>query len=328
MRVRSYIAAAAFALLAPALPGCGAKIEKSADKSSVDATISSALYFDLEEAPTVSASLIVRSNSSQAELKAVVLPFATSRYGEADHDLLTTWGSRDGITLITYVAAPSMPTRAMIELKPVFEPGQESDFLRPDLQGSLYFMSSGLKRRFLYQWPQAQNLNSDSWKKLGPIAQSAIESVLIKLPKEAEVFERGAETLAAHVEQETLTGRLKIYPHTKPNGAALSPIDITYQVQPTKLQNQIFEYALKLFGALVVPLVSLALLTSHKVKAKRTRSAVLVFGMALEAVILFGLLWWAFKVQSVVGIGAILEIGLVGIGAALTIVVAFVKGEA
>ena len=327
MRSLSLIGTVALALVVQVLQGCGAKIEKSVDKAIVDASIDSALYFDLEESPNVSAALVVRSNSNQAELRAAVLPFSTSPLADGDHSLLATWGSHEGITLITYVAAPSLPATAMIPVKPIYESGQESDFLRTDLQGSLYFMNSGLKRRFLYQWPQPKNLSTDSWKKLGAIAHSSIDSVLIKLPKEAEIFERSVSSLAPVVERDAPTGRLKVYPHTKPDSAALSPIDIAYQVPPTKLQNQIFEYTLKLFGALVVPLVSLFLLTSDKVKAKRTRLVVLIVGIALETGILVGLLWWAFTVQSVAGLGAILDIGLVVVGAALTVLLTFVKGE-
>lgn len=327
MRGLSYIGALALALLMLTLQGCGEKIEKSVDKAIVDASIDNALYFDLDESPNVSAVLVVRSNSSHAELRAAVLPFSTGQPSEGGQGLLTTWGTHEGVTLITYVTAPSMPLIAMITLKPIFDSGQESDFVRTDLQGSLYFLSSGLKRRFLYQWPQANNRSSDTWMKLGTIVQTSVDSVLIKLPKEADIFERRASSLEPVVEREVPSGKLKVYPHTKPNTAALNPIDIVYQVPPTKLQNQIFEYALKLFGALIVPLLAFFLLTSDKVKAKRTRICVLVVGMTLETGILVGLLWWAFKMQSVVGLSSILDLGLVVIGAVLTGLLAFVKGE-
>lgn len=328
MRSVLLIRTALLALAVQVLQGCGESIERSVDKAIIDTSIGSALYFDLEESPNISSALIVRSNSDQPELRTAVLPFSTSPLADGDHSLLTTWGVHEGITLITYVAAPSLPATAIIPIKPIDESGQESDFLRTDLQGALYFMNSGLKRRFVYQWPQLKNLNTDSWKKLGVIPKNPIDSVLIKLPKEAEIFERGASSLAPVVERDAPTGKIKVYPHTKPNSVALSPIDITYQVPPTKLQNQIFEYTLKLFGALVVPLVSLFLLTSDKVKARRTRLGVLIVGIILEVGILAGLLLWAFKVQSVAGLGAILDVGLVVIGAVLTVLLAFVKGEA
>lgn len=313
--------------IAHLLQGCGANVEKTVDKTIVDSSIKNTLYFDLDETPRISAALVVSPSSVQPELRMAVLPFSTRRIADVTSNLLTTWGSHEGITLITYIAAPSLPSIAVIPIGPIFDTAEDSDFTRTDLQGSLYFMSSGLKRRFFYQWPQANNRSPDSWNRLRKIGQTSIDSVLIKLPTKAEVFERGGSSLAPLIERVAQSGRLKIYPHTKPNASVLSAIDITYQVPPTKNQGLVFEYTLKLFGALVVPLISLLLLSSDKVKAKRFRIVVLVIGITLEAVILVGLLWWAFNVQSVAGMAAMLDLGLVVIGAGLTVLLTLVKGD-
>ena len=82
-----------------------------------------------------------------------------------------------------------------------------------------------------------------------------------------------------------------------------------------------FEYVLKLFVVLMVPLISLALLTSDKVTAPIARRRILLAGAVVQALLLIGLLWWSFHVQSVTGLGSIFEIvlALVGIGCTLAL---------
>src|SRR5439155_12017181 len=121
-----------------------------------------------------------------------------------------------------------------------------------------------------------------------------IESVIVRLPAAAEVFERSIASMAPVVETEVQGGKLKLYAHPRAGEATVSTIDLVYQVPPTSFQNSVVEYGLKLFAVLLVPLVSLAALTSAKVKAPRARRGLLVAGFSLQAAILGGILWWAF----------------------------------
>ncbi len=59
-----------------------------------------ALVFDLDEAPTIAAALVVPGNSAQPQVKTVVLPFATEALPYKG-DLTTAWGSHEGATMLT-----------------------------------------------------------------------------------------------------------------------------------------------------------------------------------------------------------------------------------
>ena len=306
--------------------GCARNPERVIDKALMDSSIQSALYFDLGEAAQISAAIIIPSNAPQPELRAIMVPFATRATDDAS-ELLSAWGSRNGTTLITYIAGPSMPSVSAIRITPIFESAEENDFANKDLHGSLYYMESGLKRRFVYRWPSADDIKFSELKTLARLPRISIDSVFVKLPNGAEIFEQSRGALSPSSEKETPTGRFRIYPQKISDSPVIPPIDISYQVPPTKLQEQIFEYALKLFAAILVPVVGLAILSSDKVKAKRTRMIVLWVGMIAEAFILIGMLVWAFHVQSVSGLGAIFEVTLAVVAAVFTVLLARIKGE-
>lgn len=78
---------------------------------------------------------------------------------------------------------------------------------------------------------------------------------------------------------------------------------------------------------MLVPLVGWITLTSDKVKAKKARAVSIWSGVTVEVLILGLMLWWAFKVQSVEGLGALRDIGVVVGGVVLTILTVRIKGE-
>jgi hypothetical protein len=256
----------------------------------------------------------------------VVLPFATE-FLAYKGDLATSWGSHEGSTMLTYVAVPGMSATTVVPLKPVFDSAPDADFTRNDLRGSLYFLSSGLKRRFMFQGPTPSLESSAQWKALVSVATVNIDAVLLRFPQGAELLESDSSKRIPTSSRDTASGRMKVFAHANAPVASLKPLDVTYLVPPTQQQRQITDYGLKLFGVLLVPLVGWIVLTSDKVKAKKTRAIAICSGVAVEVLILGGLLWWAFKVQSVEGLGALLEIGVVVVGVVLTIVTVRIKGE-
>jgi len=255
-----------------------------------------------------------------------VLPFATEPLPYPG-DLTTSWGSREGATMLTYVATPGTSATTVVPLKPIFESAPDTDFTRNDLRGSLYFLNSGLKRRFLFQGPTPSLESSAQWKALVNVATVSIDTVLLRFPQGAELLESDPSKRVPTSSRDTAAGKVKVFEHAGANGASLKPLDVTYLVAPTQQQRQITDYGLKLFGVLLVPLVGWIVLTSDKVKAKKTRSIAIWSGVIVEGLILGGLLWWAFKVQSVEGLGALLDFGVVVVGVILTIVTVRIKGE-
>jgi hypothetical protein len=78
---------------------------------------------------------------------------------------------------------------------------------------------------------------------------------------------------------------------------------------------------------ILVPIVGSLILSSDKVQAKRLRKIVILVGISIEVVVLVGMLFWAFYVRSVAGLGALFEVSLTLIGAILIYVMAKIKGD-
>lgn len=326
MHIRAHTARRTVVLVALALAqaACGDGL-RPVDKGPIESSTSSALYFDLEEKPAVAAAVIVPGTSPKPELKLVVLPFGTEPVGTRS-EAFSLWGTSGDATALAYVATPNAPAYISLALRPRFSSGDDTDFDSANLAGSLHFMSSGLKRRFFYSWPNP-SVESESLQNLRGLTRIEIQSILVKLPPKAEVFERPASSLPPQLEKTTPDGKLKLYSLTSEAAGTPLPVDITYQVPATKLQNHLFEFFLKLFAVLIAPLVTLLMLSSNKEKTRRLRRISLIVGFTLEAFVLIGMAWWAIHISSTIGLTAILDLTLVIVGLIATFVLARVKGE-
>jgi hypothetical protein len=140
-----------------------------------------------------------------------------------------------------------------------------------------------------------------------------------------DVFERRSRSAVWIHEEPFHDGRIRFFRHSAPNGPALPAIDISFQVPPTTNQKLLAQYALKFFGVLLVPLTSLAVLSSSSVKTPRARKLLLWIGGIVQLGILGSLLWWAVYTRSTLGLESIFDLVLVALGAAFTVVVALLK---
>jgi len=165
MHFRAHTAFRAFVLFALALAqsACGDS-RRPVDKGPIESSTSSALYFDLEEKPVIAAAVIVPGTSPKPELKLVVLPFGSEHIG-TDSETFSLWGTSADATALAYVTTPSARSNISLALRPRFSSGDDADFASTNLAGSLYFMSSGLKRRFFYSWPN-HSAESEALRKL------------------------------------------------------------------------------------------------------------------------------------------------------------------
>ncbi len=126
-----------------------------------------------------------------------------------------------------------MSATAVVPLKPVFETARDADFSRNDLHGALYFLSSGLKRRFMYQGPTPSLEASAPWKALVNVATVNIDAVLLRFPQGAELLESDPSKRLPTSSRDTASGKVKVFTHASANGASLNPLDVTYLVPPT-----------------------------------------------------------------------------------------------
>jgi hypothetical protein len=283
------------------------------------------LCFDLSVPKPPKAGVVLDlPQEEQVKQHSLLLRFQSSKVDENKGAYLT-WGCFGESTLINFISNAGAPTSIGISLVPKPAEIGEGDFFRSDLPGTLYLMEAGLKRRFLYRFAPSERRDSI----LTALPTESADKIAVRLPIGAEVFEsrRGAAIADRNLELATGTVRQYKTEHASPSSA--EPIDISYQVQPTSAQKKLFEYGLKFFGVIFVPLIGLLLLTSKEVNERAAlRRRVLWAGGVVELAILGILLWWAFRIESVAGLDAILEIVVAVIGAIATASIAFVKGSA
>jgi hypothetical protein len=285
------------------------------------------LCFDLNVPNPPKAGVVIRLPPMPEVIqRSVILPFRTTKVDQ-NKEAYVTSGSFDGMTLVNFVNTAGVPTSVGIGLTPTPDDVTEGDFFRTDLPGVLYLMESGLKRRFVYKLDAGLTVSRDST--LNRLSVESADTVAVRLPVGAEVFESHKGAAVAIRNLSLKSGAVRHYKASSPTPSAGENVDIVYQLQPTKLQNVLFEYGLKLFGAFLVPLLGVVLLTSAEVKQrKHLRRLILWIGAFVETALLAALLWWAFKIQSVTGLGALLEIGVAVSGVLATAALALVKERA
>lgn len=325
MRARASvgISAASVAFATTVLPACGPVSERGIAKSLADQVKPPALVFDLDESPEVATTLVVASNAKGEELRSIVLPFAT-RASDRSADVLTSWGSKDGVTLVSYVATPSGATDSSIALKPVFETSSDLEFTQPDLPGAVYFMSSGLKRRFVYQSPNRAQLMFRAWSSAASAVPSSVTSVLVRLPVGVDVIEPRAQSRQPITSKDTPLGRVKVFANSASGPDADAPVDILYQVPPTSAQNEAGAAIVKAFVAGLALFGGLFFVNKTSLASPRTRKITLWVLGGIELVLGCGLAWWSWHTRTVLGYGQLGDvivalIGFAGVGLAFRI---------
>ncbi|MDQ5852984.1 MAG: hypothetical protein M3380_13135, partial [Chloroflexota bacterium] len=120
------------------------------------------LGFDLRSDKNPRAFFVVNSTSniSKIEKYHIILPFE-SRAVEMNRNIFATWGSYQGYTILSYILSPNTIGFHSITLTPVFGKVPDANFFAQDLTRDLdehvYFIRSGLERRFIYRYPKFTN---------------------------------------------------------------------------------------------------------------------------------------------------------------------------
>jgi len=299
------------------------------DSSRFDVEAALTLCFDLDDttAPLPTGIVLRLPEEARGKQSSIVLPFSTKEV-EPNAEGLLTWGSLNDLTAITYVPTASSSMRLAVGLSPEYSLfSEEADFDRSEFRGALVLVSSGLKRRLVFDPSvRAAGVPGEITQALNPLA---LGEVAVRLPGDAEIFETRSGALPHNREKIVRGSLVRFYRNPAPQSSGtLQRLDIRYQVQPTSAQKTLFEYGLKLFVYLVAPLVGLILLTSNKVASAKGRRILIIIMAVVECVLLGGLLVWAFYIRSVTGLQSLLEVVLAAAGTVVTVLVAFVKGEA
>lgn len=309
------------------LAGCGFDSERKVDKALADQVPPPALIVDLDESPVVAVGLSVPSNGRPAELRSIALPFGTEASANRP-DVMTAWGSRDGVTLVTYVATPSSGATSLVSLKPVFETSTDPDFTKTELPGAMYYMTSGLKRRFFYQGPTSFQLSSRAWTNVATIASSSVDKILVKLPAAAEVFEAPSRSRVAIASTETTNGKVRIFANPAGDASGAGPVDIVYQVPPTSAQQQVADFALKFFVSLLTPLAGYILIAADKARNRKLRLLAIGGTASVEVLSLAALIWWGIHTRNVAGFAIFGDLLIAVVGVVGIVLTARIKGEA
>jgi hypothetical protein len=317
---------ACLALAMATLAGCGLGSERNVEKTLTDQIQAPALVFDLEESPVVAVGLSLPSNGKSSELRSIALPFGTEASLNRP-EMMTAWGSRDGVTLVTYLVTPAGGATSLVSLKPVFETATDPDFVRIDLPGSMYYMTSGLKRRFFYQGPSDGQRSSHAWTDMVSIASSTVDTIVVKLPAAAEIFEAPSKSRVPISSADTPHGKVKIFADAASAASAAGPVDIVYQVPPSSGQQQIADWAIKFFIAILTPLVGFLGLDSTKVTSRKGRLIVIWTLGSIAMLALLGALAWGIYTRSIAGYAILGDLGVAVFGGVCIWITAHLKGQ-
>ncbi|PYV97090.1 MAG: hypothetical protein DMG89_15660 [Acidobacteria bacterium] len=257
------------------------------------------LCFNLKDDSNPRAGVVLTIDSPTNKESLLFLPFET-KSSDPDPTLLSTWGSYEGFTLVSFVEVNG--GSHVIGLDPVFESYADDDDLAP--KSSLYFRRRGLERLFVYQH-SVQSRQSNFSEQIRNLASRPIDVVGIVRPKDAkglELRDGRTENPAAFLSRE----QSRFY-HANDEGGNGSKIEVKYALQPTPLQKQALLYSGKLAGALIAPIIAILFLSAKENVRPTTRRIVLWILGLVQLVFCCYLVYTAWSIRGETGTSGILD---------------------
>jgi hypothetical protein len=319
------LVASCIALVAGGLVACsgpvrvspvGADVVRGSDK------YRSTVVFDLRDDSNPSCALLLHETPSADATpvnQIVLLPFPTTG-AEKNREIFTAWSSLgECCSIVSYVHMPDRSGPYTVALTPAFsaQPGDLSD-----LPGQVYFLRLGQERRFIYKYGLPSG-SDDLTRLLSSGSARMPEVVAVARP----VDSKGLEVRAGMTESPTRrdwNGVASFYSATVAE-AGTDHLEIRYELPLSSAQELAVKFLGELLAALAPPFVSLVFL-DLKDPSKRRRSIVtLTILIAIEAGVLAGIGYFAWKARTTQTSEALLSAVVVLAGLAFTVVAARLK---
>jgi hypothetical protein len=285
-----------------------------------------ALCFDLRDEDHMMSGLVINSKPDLPKGQHIVLlPFSSV---EAQHNikLLTTWGSYNNLSVITYIASdrigasngigiiPKIPVYTLDEIN---SGANSHDFV--------YLIRAGVERKFIYKYPTSiQEIGY-----LAPEIQSLpfdnIDSIAVIIPPDAE-FREVRPGYSEIPTNEYTNGKARFYT-TSAERAGSDHIELRYAFKATSSQTFFVEMVIKFIAVIFVPLVSLIALRPEEVENPSTRKRLIWGGVILQVLIIGGLVIyiWVTHQPGESEVKAIGDAAITVLGAILGAVALIVK---
>jgi hypothetical protein len=229
------------------------------------------LGFDLSNDKTIKSSLII-SNKKDLEIisRAAILPFTVKEVSRNDEYLCSTV-SLTGYTVVNYnVLSSDRDKYFLLNLIPTWE-----ENLDINNNQTIFWVKSGLNRKFIYEPYKAQTGISDRILQMCKIVDS-INLIGVKLPIDSKVIEnrdKNNVVISANIVGDCRFYDLQAVPQNK--------LEVEYQIKPSKEQLKFADLLLKFLTLITIPLIQLFVLKENREKPK-LRLVVIVVGILFE----------------------------------------------
>jgi hypothetical protein len=271
------------------------------------------LCFDLRDDSKPSAGLVVAIATKDNIETRMLLPFKTVK-STTDPSILSTVGTAEGGTLVSFYS--SSLGVSVVNLTPEFDTNPDSNNDRLS-DSPLSFVVSGVERRFVYRSSTGR----------GDISQEA-KDIYNQFPDEIAVARPlhydGLEVKPAtgKTEEPDPVDHNSFATFFSPNGPDGKPAIITlrYRVPATPLQTLLVTYASKIFAGFAAPFIALTFLPRSENLKPLTRRIILWAVGVIQAVLLIGFAYAAWKTPgdtTTAAIGDWIVVAVVAVGAAV-----------
>jgi hypothetical protein len=266
---------------------------------------------------------VIDGNTDQIlEKRCLVLPFECERV-HVNENLLTTWGSYRSFTIINYVLSTSSGGSEAIGMFPRFGLPPKSPYSLEDLRESLYFLRSGLERRFIYKFFFSTHSPYHRQPALTRLSCDTLDAIAVAIPSRAERMEvrDGKTEIPAH---EFDNGTARFYPG-RTQDAKAGLLELRYRLPPTSTQKLVSGFLLRILGAILIPVLQLLLLGPAEIINPRMRKIALWIGALVQLLILLILIWMTVHIWGESSLRNILDLAVIVVGGAFAAIVLLVK---
>lgn len=284
------------------------------------------LCFDLRDENRLLSGLVVNAKPDLPKGQHIVLlPFASI---EAQHNpkMLTTWGSYNNLTIITYVASERIGASSDIGIIPRI-PFYTLDQIDTgeSLKDSVYLIRSGLERKFIYKYPTSIHDFGNLPTEIQALVVDNLDAIAVIVPPGTE-FREVRPGFSEIPTNEYTNGRTRFYTASAEK-AKSDHIELRYTFKATGSQTLFVELFIKLISVIFIPLISLLALRPDEVQNPEKRKHLIWGGVIVQIIIIVGLVIyiWLTHEPGESEIKAIGDAAITVFGAILGAVVLIVK---
>jgi hypothetical protein len=268
---------------------------------------------DLSDEANISAGVVIKDGESHEPTNTtIVLPFPTSKSGE-NAQILSTWGSYNGSTVISFVLPGTGVAYYPIDLTPVIQRDNRGD----SSSAQIALSEDGQARTFIYRYSPETPVE-DAVSAFARKASLPINAVAVLLPRDARPLEvRPGKT--SDPPDIFYKDRVGFYPATR---QGLSDrLELRYWLPATEGQKALIEFLTKFFALVAAPLATIIVTRVTGRVAGVRRRWVIVLGVGIQCIVLLVIGTLSFRWSGAISTSNVIDLVIGILGAVISFVV-------